>query len=189
MSLETVDTAALLPSAITADDDARALLAALDANWRAIAAALPLLPLIATLDAQPSEVIDSLAYQYHVDYYDQAMPLSTRRDLVRNAISFHRQAGTRGAVEDFIRTIWGDGASIREWFEVDPPLEPGVFLVTLSGSLAEADITEFLKSIRAVKRATDHVLIQTSGGTTAMSIPITASAVMSITQSYGTFEV
>lgn len=189
MTLETVDSTALLPSAITTDEEARALLSVLDANWREMSAALPMLALLATLDSQSGEVVDRLAYQLHVDYYRTDMPLATRRTLVRNAIPFHRLAGTRGAVEDAIAAIWGTGAKITEWFEMTPPLEPGRFLIILSGALAEGDLESFLASLRAVKRATDWPVIMTSGGTTNIDISIAAGAAMLITQSYGTFEV
>lgn len=189
LRIENADSAQLLPLSMTDDANVRALLTALDGNWHALATALPLLCIFATLDQQPSEVVDRLAYQLHVDYYDFALPLATRRELVRKSIRFHQLAGTRGAVEDLISTIWGEGARLQEWFEVTPPLDRGTFLVILSSPLTTIDITKFLSSIKAVKRATDWPIVVTSENQTDYTIPLQASAVVVETQDYGTFEV
>lgn len=190
MTLDAVQTARLLPGVLTSDADVQSLLHALDGQWHDMALASRIFPLLATLDQQASDVVDALAYQFHVDYYTADMSLETRREMVRQSIHMHQYAGTRGAVEDLVRTIWGDGASLSEWFETDPPLEPGTFLVRLDESLSEVDLSAFLASLRAVKRATDHVLFSTtSGGAEEYAITTYTGAVYSQCTHLGRFEV
>lgn len=159
MSLETVETAELLPGVLRDDPDAAAIMRALDVEWKAIAAAIPLLGVLATIDRQSESVVDRLAYQFHVDYYDLAWPVETKRKAVIDSIRLHRIAGTRGAVDDVISAIWGDGAIISEWWEHGG--EPGTFDVVLTSGLTQAAVDAFTSSIRKVKRATDHFTVAT----------------------------
>lgn len=155
MDLSSVDTAALLPSSVSSDLNIAAMLTALDAEWKAIATAIPLLGVLATIDLQPEEVVDRLAYDFHVDYYPADAELSIKRQIVKDSVRLHRIAGTRGAVEDVIRSVWGDGAILSEWWEHGG--EPGTFRVTLTNGQTQGNVEAFLFSIRKVKRATDHL--------------------------------
>lgn len=159
MDITNVDTASLISRIVGEDPDVHAVLKVLDDRWRSIAAAVPTLGVIATIDQQPEEVVDKLAYQFHVDYYPQDASLELKRQIVKDSIRLHRVAGTRGAVEDVIRHIWGDGAIVSEWWEHGG--EPGTFMVALTNEQTQANVTEFLRSIRHVKRATDHLTIAT----------------------------
>lgn len=157
MDLSNVDTASIMPSSVSSDADVVAMLKALDGFWREIAAAIPTLGVLATIDKQPDAVVDKLAYQFHVDYYDASWPIERKRQVVINSIRLHRIAGTRGAVEDIISSIWGDGAVLTEWWEYGG--EPGTFQVALASLQTQATISSFVESIRKVKRATDHLTV------------------------------
>jgi len=160
MDLSNVEMAALMPMSMGLDPNVRAVLAATDIFWHQIAAAIPTLGVLATIDQQPEEVVDRLAYDFHVDYYDADWPVERKRDIVINSIRLHRIAGTRGAVDDLIASIWGDRASVSEWWEYGG--EPGTFTIFVNETMSESDIARFVASIRAVKRATDHVTMSTS---------------------------
>lgn len=74
--------------------------------------------LLARLDELESHLVDELAWQYHVDYYDNTLPIDVRRNLVRNSIGWHEIKGTPEAVEQVINTVIG-GAQLMEWWEYD----------------------------------------------------------------------
>ena len=38
----------------------------------------------------PEEIVDELAWQYHVDFYDVAADIAMKQELVRKAIARHR---------------------------------------------------------------------------------------------------
>lgn len=159
MRLDNVDTAALLPGVVGGDPDVAAILAALDGFWREIAPVLPLLGVLATIDRQSSEVCDRLAWQFHCDFWDASWPVETKRWAIIDSIRLHRIAGTRGAVDDVIATIWGASASVAEWWEYGG--EPGTFTVFLESGATEEQMLLFAQSIRKVKRATDHLTMTT----------------------------
>lgn len=68
------------------------------------------------IDELSSALIDALAVQFHVDFYDMALPLETRRALVKNSIRWHMKKGTKGAVQEIVRTVFSTGV-VTEWYE------------------------------------------------------------------------
>lgn len=67
-------------------------------------------------DITDERLIDHLAYQFHVDFYDQYLDIDKKKELVKNSIPHHRRKGTKWAIEDLINTLF-DVAWVREWFE------------------------------------------------------------------------
>ena len=159
MELANVDTAALLPSSISSDANLSAVAGALDLLWQTIGPVVPTLGVLATIAEQPEDVVDRLAYQFHVDYYDETWDITKKRAAVINSIRLHRLAGTRGAVEDVLRDVWGNGATVMEWWEFGG--EPGTFDVIITDPLLEPLVLQMTASLRKVKRATDHLTIST----------------------------
>ncbi len=41
-------------------------------------------------DELPEELVDILAYDLHVDWYDYNYPLEAKRDLVKNSVKVHK---------------------------------------------------------------------------------------------------
>lgn len=68
------------------------------------------------LDELPEAVIDLLAWQWHVDFYESDADIRVKRQLVRESIAWHRIKGTKSAVEGMIRTIF-QGGVVTEWFD------------------------------------------------------------------------
>jgi len=68
------------------------------------------------IDSQPEEVLDWLAWQFHVEGYELAQTIEERRNLVKNAIELHRYKGTKYAVEGVLKTLNLAG-KVEEWFE------------------------------------------------------------------------
>lgn len=61
-------------------------------------------------------LIDELAVQFHVDFYDGTMSLDKKRAVVKNSIKWHMKKGTPYAVEELIQTIF-QSAKVVEWFD------------------------------------------------------------------------
>jgi Phage tail protein (Tail_P2_I) len=73
-----------------------------------------------------SNLIDILAWQFHVDFYDVGKPLAFRQNLVQQAISWHRRKGTVALVQEVLDTYWPGGASLVEWYTYYNPLPAGL---------------------------------------------------------------
>lgn len=99
------------------------------------------IPLILSL--ADSNLIDILAWQFHVDFYDHTKPLDFRRQLVQNSIQWHMRKGTVALLQEVLDLFWPGGASLTEWFEYDDPLPPNYpidNLDVLVGSFVPANV-------------------------------------------------
>jgi len=77
------------------------------------------------MNIQDENLIDILAWQFHVDFYDRSRPLEFRRKLVQMSIRWHKTKGTRALVQEVLDTYWPGAATLQEWFEYRYPLPPG----------------------------------------------------------------
>jgi phage tail P2-like protein len=69
-------------------------------------------------------LIDILAWQFHVDFYDANRPLEFRKNLVQKSITWHMRKGTVALVQEVLDTYWPGGATLVEWFDYMDPLPP-----------------------------------------------------------------
>lgn len=103
----------------------------------------------------PEEILDLLALQYRIPYYDSDFSIDLKRSLVKEGYQWMMTAGTTGCVNRLIQSIFGDG-KVVEWYEsTDPTMKEGEFDVEIN----EKDITEDIVKdfARILKRAkTSH---------------------------------
>lgn len=71
--------------------------------------------LISRIDELDSDTVDALAWQFHVDFYDETLPLATRRELVKKSIDYHRHMGTNYAVSGVVNTCFPEAQIIENW--------------------------------------------------------------------------
>lgn len=103
------------------------------------------------IEGLPGDIVDFLAVQLHVDFYDYALPLAKRRSLVKNSIRWHTKKGTKSVVEEVIRAIFNSGI-VEEWFEYGG--RPYYFrcnLLNPDTPLTEEQIQQCLRAIDTVK--------------------------------------
>ena len=106
----------ILPQNLLADAQIYAAARALDDELQKITAATRNALLLPRLDELLEEVIDLLAWQWHVDFYEPSMSIETKCQLVRESIAWHRIKGTKAAVEKMAQTVFKGGV-VTEWFE------------------------------------------------------------------------
>ena len=88
------------------------------------------------LDELDEQMVELLSNQFHVDFYDPKLSLDDKRDLVRDAISWHKRKGTASAVEEVAKKVYRD-AHVVEWFEYGG--EPYFFRILQDISLDDED--------------------------------------------------
>ena len=71
-----------------------------------------------------SNLVDILAWQFHVDFYDATQSLDFRKQLVQISIEWHMRKGTVSLLQEVLDTFWPGGATLQEWYEYDDPLPP-----------------------------------------------------------------
>lgn len=73
---------------------------------------------LVNVDKLPEPILDLIAYEKHVDFYDNELTLNQKRELIKSSISWHRKKGTRWAVENVVSKVYPK-AEVFEWFEYD----------------------------------------------------------------------
>mgnify|MGYP000870491714 FL=1 len=115
--LQSVSLLDILPPNLLADKQIYAAAQALDDELQKITAATRNALLLPRLDELSEEVIDLLAWQWHVDFYEPiGMDIETKRRLIKNSIAWHRIKGTPAAVEQVVSAVF-DTSHVQEWFE------------------------------------------------------------------------
>jgi len=68
------------------------------------------------IDELPEELLDILAYDLHVDWYDYSYPIETKRNVLKSSVGIHKKIGTKRAVEKALSDVY-KMATVEEWFE------------------------------------------------------------------------
>jgi len=67
------------------------------------------------IDTLPEELLDILAYDFKVDWWNYDYTLEEKRRTLKDSWNVHRTLGTKGAVEKAISAIY-PGTQVDEWF-------------------------------------------------------------------------
>lgn len=108
----------------------------------------------AAIDTLPEKIIDVLAVELRTQYYDESLPLETKRELVKGTMSWYNKAGTVAAVQEMIDKVF-DSGYVLEWFEIGG--EPGTFQISTSAVITPELIAEFNEAIKSVKSVKAHL--------------------------------
>lgn len=97
-------------------DNMRELAETIDAKMGELNQMSELVSIYPRIDKLSSSLVDALAIQFHVDYYDKGLPLDVRRSLVKNSMRWHLRKGTKGVVQEMVQTVFASGV-VHEWYE------------------------------------------------------------------------
>ena len=106
----------ILPENLLADAQIYAAARALDDELQKVTAATREVLIVPRIDELSEEVIDILAWQWSVDFYDKLKSLAEKRNEVKQSIAMHRIKGTHRAVELALHMVYTSG-EVSEWFE------------------------------------------------------------------------
>lgn len=148
-NIQDVSLSKSLTPALAADSRMVSVTDAVEKELLEIAAKRALLYLYANIDNLPEQVINLLAWQWHVDFWDNELSLEQKRNLVKNSIRWHRRKGTPSAVEEVVSAIL-EGAIVQEWFEYGG--EPYHFrVVKINGQVTAEMYPKLKKAVDTVK--------------------------------------
>lgn len=160
VDLEHLSLLDITPHSIASDSQVSAMMQALDPELQSVSRDIREALIISRVDELSEPVLDLLAWQWHVDFYEpDKLPIATKRRLVKSAIASHRKKGTRWAVEQVLMDITGFKPVVHEWFEIGLP--PYTFAVAVNIDGDPRNILKFegeqkqllIKAIEAVKPA------------------------------------
>ncbi|GAQ24209.1 phage tail protein I [Tepidanaerobacter syntrophicus] len=139
----------LLPPNLRHDPDIIAASKAVDDEFLLVVNEAKHCIIMPRIDELESDLVDLLAWERHVDFYDTSLPLEIRRTLVKNSIRWHKRKGTPAAVEEIVTEIFGKG-QVEEWFEYDG--KPYMFKIHTRDLIdSEEKYTKIIDAINTVK--------------------------------------
>lgn len=104
------------------------------------------------IDALPENLLDILAYDFKVDWWDPEYSLDEKRWTLKTSWKVHKTLGTKAALEAAMSAVY-PGTEVEEWFEYGG--EPHHFRVFIRGeetAIGPGRLDEFKKAIVRVKR-------------------------------------
>lgn len=137
-----------LPEVLRNDDNmlalATAVAAALSARTEEIAGLL----IYTQIDQLPEDLLDILAYDFKVDWYDPTyMTLAEKRQTIKDSWYVHKHLGTKGAVERALSAVYGS-AKVVEWFEYAGG--PYHFKINIDANYDEIDQDKYVRVLALV---------------------------------------
>lgn len=113
------------------------------------------------LDTTPEEVLDALAVNWKIDWYDTDYSIEQKRRIIKTALTVRQTMGTACATRLQADAIF-PGTMLEEWFEYNGT--PGTFRlhVNISDSSAESPVTahtadEIERRLACAKRWSAHL--------------------------------
>lgn len=116
MKLNETDISQILPSSLQADENVENAAKAVTASINKVTAETVNELIMSRIDELPEPVVNSLAWQLHVDTYREDLNIVQKRKLVKNAIKDHKYKGTSWAVKSVVEVLL-NYAKVEEWFE------------------------------------------------------------------------
>lgn len=78
INLTDINVQKLLPSSINSDNNIKAIAKSLDSPLDDVAKKIECCLLLPRLDELPENVVDELAWHYHVDFYEDTLPVEKK---------------------------------------------------------------------------------------------------------------
>lgn len=155
MDLSNIDLLQLMTQYMQQDDTVQAFCGSLNPQIRQATNEISLILIYANIDAASEKLLDELAWQFHLDYYDSTADISVKKNLIKSAILIHKNKGTPFAVKKLIIDVFGYG-ELLEWFQYDG--EPYTFRVAVDHEVGNPDnVQKFIKVIESVKNIRSHL--------------------------------
>lgn len=108
----------------------------------------------AVIDQLPEQFLDLMALESRVQYYDEKLEIGKKRELLKQTLVWYQKAGTPGAVQELVQTVFGVG-EVQEWFEYGG--KPYCFRITTNADTDPQTIAKFEKIIQSVKNTRSHL--------------------------------
>ncbi len=109
----------------------------------------------AAIDTLSEEILDALAYDFRVEWYDYEGTIEEKRKTISECVSIHRYKGTKYAVETALKSVY-DTVKVKEWYEYGgEPFHFKVIIYDSSGN--EEKRNRILAKVKYYKNLRSHL--------------------------------
>ena len=105
-----------LPDVLRNDEDMLALATSIAEILTEHTSEIGNVSIYSRIDELPEDLLDIMAYDFKVDWWDGNYTLEEKRDTLKNNWRVHKMLGTKAAVETAISAIYPD-TEVLEWWE------------------------------------------------------------------------
>lgn len=153
------------PYSLACDDDKQKLAESIADDIARLVSNADLARILPRIDELPEEVLDILAADFKVEWYEVNAPISFKRKTIKECILVHKFKGTKYAVETALHSVFTD-AKVEEWFEYGG--EPFHFKLMVYGSSGSSNLKnlvariQYAKNLRSVMDNTVFVIISST---------------------------
>lgn len=154
MDLSNISLLSLQTKYMQRDVVVQALCEVLEPYFQKLSDDVRLVYIYGRIDELKEDIVDELAWQFHVDFYENSLPIDKKRMLVKNSLRWHKIKGTPAAVEEVSNTIFGY-SYVDEWFNYDG--NPYMFKVVTDITVISKGLKDFYRVIDSVKNTRSHL--------------------------------
>lgn len=185
-SLSAQNLMASLPQVLQNDPDLAALASSIADILARRGEEIRRVAIYSRIDELPEDLLDILAYDFKVDWWDAGFSVEEKRKLLKSSWHVHRILGTKAAVITAVDAVF-PGAQISEWFEYGG--EPYHFRLLLDSTFENItpekhqkviDSISYYKNLRSVLDGVEYVNISGVAtqyfGTTVLAETVTNGA-------------
>lgn len=104
------------------------------------------------IDNVSEKMIDYLACEYRTPYYDEALDLKTKRNLVKSTMLTYQKIGTTNIIKEYLNTL-NEETDVAEWYDYDgQPYNFKIFLnISENREVDEKLLTDIKNKIEKIK--------------------------------------
>ena len=146
-----VNFADYLPETLKRDPKMKALAAAVTEQMLGVSGEIDNVLIYSRIDELPEELIDILAFDMHVDWYDYSYPLAAKRDILKNSVKVHKKMGTKYAIEKGLSGLYPI-SEVEEWFEYEGQPHHFHIVCDVSSNRITASYREIVNAVKMYKR-------------------------------------
>ena len=152
----TVNFADYLPGALKQDPKIKAIAEAVTKEALTVSGEIENVLIYSRIDELPEALIDILAYDMHVDWYDYSFPLNVKRDILKSSVKVHKKMGTKYAVEKALGALYPQ-SEVEEWYQYEG--EPHHFHIVcdVTENRVTASFQEIINAVMMYKRLSSHL--------------------------------
>ena len=155
-SIYDTDFTEYLPACLTHDPTMIALAKSVTNELKNVSKDIKNVLIYSRIDELPEALIDILAYDLHVDWYDYSYPLEAKRELIKSSVKVHKKMGTKYAIRKALSALYPQ-SDVEEWFEYQG--EPGHFHIVcdVTNQVVTASVSDIIKAVKMYKRLSAHL--------------------------------
>ena len=152
----TVNFADYLPAALKHDPKMRAIAEAVTKEALQVSGEIENVLIYSRIDDLPEALIDILAYDMHVDWYDYSYPLKVKRDILKGSVRVHKKMGTKYAVEKALGALYPQ-SEVEEWYQYEGQPHHFHIVCDVTENRVTASFQDIINAVMMYKRLSSHL--------------------------------